>query len=654
MDRNNFKHSIWKAALGLKGAALDDGLYRHLVASLFTSQSSLNSANVMGVLITASAYGVTRENIFLLFLSLIIVVGTGRALLYRSYMRRKEALRTRQSFLFYDEMFFLSSSFFSVVIGMTCYQLIQFPPSTGTHAIAAGVGIGYAMGFVARNAGRPRLVIVQVVTTISPMIIGYALMHSTFGSIAVLLLFGTIVAASSVTLSLHENIVAVYNANKATRQLALFDKLTGLANRYTFSDQVGDSITNAPYKRFAILYIDLDHFKEINDTLGHTVGDAVIVEVACRLKRVTRDNDLVARFAGDEFLIKIVDADLGELDRIARKIIYTLALPINIDGTTLVTSTSIGAAIFPDNGNDSNDIIKKADISLYEAKRAGGNTYRVFDSDMEQELHNQLTLQRDIQFAVGRREFLVHYQPIYDLASKAIISVEALLRWDHPTYGLLSPDAFIPIAEQTTSIIEIGELVIETACQTATFLPDHISVAVNLSAVQFRHPERLISTVQDVLLLTGLRADRLNLEITESLLLADTMPIKRTLKTLQELGIKLVLDDFGTGYSSLSYIQDFPFSKIKIDKTFTDSLCVNAASASIIRAITQIAKDLSLEIVVEGIETKEQEAVIRMLGPTQGQGFLYCKPITSSELTHQFVQDGARCSANHPSHSTAA
>ncbi|MHB8886673.1 MAG: putative bifunctional diguanylate cyclase/phosphodiesterase [Methylovirgula sp.] len=645
MDRDVSQRNIWKAALGLNDAGFDDGLYQHLIASLFTSQSSLQSANFMGALITASAYGLTRAKIFLVFLVSIVVVGTARALLYRSYLRRKDALMTRQSFEYYDEMFFIYSSFFSVIIGMTCYQLIQYPSYMGTQAIAAGVGVGYAMGFVARNAGRPRLVIVQVVTTLFPMIVGYALMRSSFGSAAVLLLSGAIVAASSVTLSLHENIVAVYNANKATRQLALFDKLTGLANRYTFADRVAESIAKAPNKKFAILYLDLDRFKEINDRLGHTAGDAVIVEVARRLRSVTRDHDLIARFAGDEFLVKVADAALGELERIVKKIGLILALPINVDGTTLVTSASIGVSIFPDNGIIADDIIKKADISLYEAKRAGGKTYRIFDPEMERGLHTQRTLQNDIQLAIGRREFLLHYQPICELGSKEVISVEALLRWNHPTYGLLKPDAFIAIAEQTMTIIEIGEEVIETACKMAASFPEHVSIAVNLSVVQFRQPERLITTVRRVLSRTGLRPDRLNLEITETLLLADTKLIKATLNTLQALGVKLVLDDFGTGYSSLSYIQDFPFSKIKIDKTFTDSLCVNAASPSIIRAITQIAKDLSLEIIVEGIETKEQETFIRMLGPTQGQGFLYSKPMTDIELAAQFERDAASSGA---------
>jgi diguanylate cyclase (GGDEF)-like protein len=638
------KCSVWRIALDLKDAALDDGLYQHLVASLFRSKSSLNSANLMGVLVTACAYGLTKERIFLLLLSLILVAGTARALLYRSYARHKEALTTRQSFEYYDEMFFVYSSCFSVIIGMTCYQLIQFPLSMGTHAIAAGVGVGYAMGFVARNAGRPKLVIVQVVTTILPMIIGYALMQSPFGIAAVILLSGTIVAASSVTLSLHENVIAVYNANRETRQLALFDKLTGLSNRHTFVDQVGESIINAPDKKFAILYLDLDRFKEINDTLGHTAGDAVLVEVAHRLRSTTRDNDLIARFGGDEFLVKIADADPHELERIVQRIVRTLALPLIIEGKTWAPSACIGVAIFPDNGNAAEDIIKNADISLYEAKRAGGNTYRMFDPEIERELHTRRTLQNEIQLAVGRHEFLLHYQPICDLGSKEVISVEALLRWNHPSRGLLGPNAFIPIAEQTMAIIEIGEHVIETACQTATALPDHVSIAVNLSTVQFRQPERLISAVQGVLLRTGLRADRLNLEITESLLLADTIPIKATLTTLKELGIQLVLDDFGTGYSSLSYIQDFPFSKIKIDKKFTDSLCVNTASPSIIKAITQIAKDLSLEIIVEGIETKEQETLIRMLGPTLGQGYLYSKPITRSELIAQFERkEASKC-----------
>ncbi len=300
-------------------------------------------------------------------------------------------------------------------------------------------------------------------------------------------------------------------------------------------------------------------------------------------------------------------------------------------------SVSIGLALFPDNGASAEDIIKNADISLYEAKRAGGRTYRMFDPELERKLHFEHMLQNEMQLAIARREFVLHYQPIYELGSREVISVEALLRWNHPSRGMLGPNLFIPLAEQTQAIIDIGEQVIESACQTAITLPERISIAVNLSSVQFRQPERLVSAIEETLLKTGLSAERLNLEITESLLLANTIQIKTTLQKLSDLGVKLVLDDFGTGYSSLSYIQDFPFSKIKIDKRFTDSLCTNAASPSIIRAITQIARDLSLEIVVEGIETEEQESLIRILGPTQGQGFLYSKPITRADLAARFA-----------------
>jgi diguanylate cyclase (GGDEF)-like protein len=641
MFLKDIRWRIWRRAQIWRHTRRDADLYNHLVSSLFTSQSSLNSANILGIAVAAAGYMLTGDKVYPLLAAVMFAAGLGRMWVFRSFVRHKDKIVTREDGAHYDRLFFFYSLVFTAAFGLTCYALIRHPASTGTHAVAAGAAVGYAMGVVARNAGRPYIVLAQVMLTICPMIVGYALMHSTYGDVGVLLLSGTMLATVFVTFSLHKNVIAVYNADKATRLLALSDKLTGLMNRYTFAQQISQQIASEPQKKFAILYLDLDRFKEINDTMGHTAGDAVIIEVARRLRAVTRAGDIIARFGGDEFLIKLGCTEPDEIERIVRRLVKTLTQPVSVDGKVFTPTASIGAAIFPDNGLLAEDIIKKADIALYEAKRAGGRTYRIFAPQMESDIHAQRTLRNEVQLAVDRREFILHYQPIYEIASKKVIAVEALLRWNHPTRGLLPPSAFISVSEETTAIVEIGAQVLNAACEMAAKLPGDIAVAVNLSPIQFRQPEQLIDAVRSALLKSGLPARRLHLEITETLLLANTPSVRKTLDILTGIGAKLVLDDFGTGYSSLSYIQDFPFSKIKIDKTFTDSLYVNTASSAIIKAITQIAKDLSLEIVVEGIETTEQEALVRMLGPTQGQGYLFCKPVPEADLLARLTRDAS-------------
>ncbi|HEY0145716.1 MAG TPA: EAL domain-containing protein [Methylovirgula sp.] len=635
MTFKDIRWHLWRRAQLWRHAHRDDEFYNYLVGSLFTSQSSLNSANFMGTAIALSGFALTKDRLFLLLTALALISGLGRTILFRSFIRNKDKLKTRADGAYYEHRFFLFSFLFTAAFGMSCYELIQYP---GAQAIANGAAVGYAMGVVARNAGRPSIVITQVMLMIVPMIIGFGSMHNTYGNATALLLVGTIITTLAVTVSLHKNVIAVYNADKATQHLAMYDSLTGLMNRYTFGEQIAHAIATQPNEGFAILYIDLDRLKDINDTLGHTAGDAVIIEVARRLRAVTRGGDLIARFGGDEFLVKISGADLAETNRIVERIVAALTQPQSVDGKVFAPSASIGVALFPENGQIAGDIIKKADIALYEAKRAGGKTFRVFAPDMEHDLHTQRILRSEIQIAIDRHEFVLHYQPIYELGSRNIIAVEALLRWNHPTRGLLRPDAFIGVAEETRAIIDIGEQVLDAACRMAVRLPEHIAVAVNLSTIQFCQPERLIAAVRGSLQRAGLRPNRLHLEITESLLLANTPSARKTLETLTGTGAKLALDDFGTGYSSLSYILDFPFSKIKIDKKFTGSLFLNTASPAIIKAVAQLAGDLSLEVVVEGIETPEQEAFVRTLGPTQGQGYLFSVPLASEELLRRLAR----------------
>jgi diguanylate cyclase (GGDEF)-like protein len=385
-------------------------------------------------------------------------------------------------------------------------------------------------------------------------------------------------------------------------------------------------------RAFAVLCLDLDRFKIINDTLGHAVGDGLLQAVADRLKTFVRDTDTVARLGGDEFAIIQVGIERpDDAESLASRVITAFRGHFDVDGHQIVVGVSVGVAIAPDDGTSPEKLLKSADIALYLAKSEGRGTVRFFEPEMDARIHARRRLELDLRGAIARNEFELYYQPLIHLATVSVTGFEALLRWHHPVRGLVLPAEFIPLAEETGMIVAIGEWVLRTACAEATNWPVDISVSVNLSAVQFRQGD-LIRAVETALAASGLRPDRLQLEIVELVLLQDSASTVAKLHRLRDIGLTIALDDFGTGYSSLSYLRSFPFDKIKIDQSFVRDLVADKESISIIRAVVALGNSLCMKTTAGGVESLEQLNRLREEGCTEVQGWLYSEPKPANEL----------------------
>jgi diguanylate cyclase (GGDEF)-like protein len=420
-------------------------------------------------------------------------------------------------------------------------------------------------------------------------------------------------------------------------RMARIDSLTGLANRFTFNEALRKACHAANELEFAVLYIDLDNFKHINDSLGHDSGDRLLAAMAKRLSGFSRQGDLLARLGGDEFVVLHSGPTESALD-LAQRIINSMAAPFEIEGSTIYVTTSIGIASAPEHGSDPMDILRASDIALYAAKAAGRNALAKFDPSMAEALVQRREVENDLREACHTGRLFLHYQPIIDLATGRVTSCEALMRWKHPLKGMIPPDVFIPIAEQTGLIAEMGSWVIRQACMDAANWPEQIAVSVNISAFQFKDPKRLIDTVKDALLMSRLEPSRLELEVTESLLIEDRRSTLEAIRSLRRIGVRFSLDDFGAGYSSLAYLARYPFSSVKIDRSFAENVTSDTPSRSIIEAVCQLARRLGLHVVVEGIETEEQRRAVEKLGAEQAQGYLFGRPEAADVLMPRLLR----------------
>ncbi|OLP58851.1 diguanylate cyclase [Xaviernesmea oryzae] len=415
------------------------------------------------------------------------------------------------------------------------------------------------------------------------------------------------------------------------RSLAFSDTLTGLANRLHFNETLAAQCFEATKNSsaFALLLLDLDRFKAVNDTLGHMVGDELLVRVSKRLTRCRSDISAIARLGGDEFALIVNRVDA--ISQLAETIIDMLSRPFLIEGSIVEIAGSIGIAIFPDGGMEPAALTRHADLALYAAKHAGGNTFRFFSEEMSSKAETRRRLELDLRRALARDELEVHYQPQVDPATARIQGAEALVRWRHPTRGMISPNDFIPLAEELGLIGALGEWVLREACREAATWPEDVTVAVNLSALQLRDAA-LPLTVQSALESSGLPASRLELEITESALMQDETLAFETLHRLRGMGIRISMDDFGTGYSSLNYLRRFPFSKIKIDQSFVRHVPHDQECVAIVQAITTLASKLQMSVTVEGVETNEQRAFTVTEGCDQIQGYLISRPVDANAV----------------------
>jgi diguanylate cyclase (GGDEF)-like protein len=437
---------------------------------------------------------------------------------------------------------------------------------------------------------------------------------------------------------LHVHAQQLERANAQLQHLARHDPLTGLANRSMLESRLRLAIEDARVnqRRFAVLVIDLDRFKSINDSLGHHAGDEVLKEVAHRLRQLDRGTDLLVRLGGDEFVMLLdgVD-DLRDAERIATRMLATVGQAIEVRSMSIHISPCIGIALYPDDGRDVDALLIHADAAMYQAKQAGRNTFRHFTAEMSAFAHQRLELESGLRRALQNNEFELHYQPKVEVTSNHTKSVEALIRWRHPQRGLLPPGAFIPTAEETGLIVEIGDWVLREACRRARSwqLAGNLAlrVAVNLSARQFRQMQ-LVQTVEAALRDADLEPRFLELELTESAVMYDPETSTKILRQLSRLGVQISIDDFGTGYSSLSALKRFPLDRLKIDRTFIRDVPGNSEDESIVRAVISLAHSLKLKVIAEGVETAEQLEFLRELGCDQYQGYHFSPPLGPNEF----------------------
>ena len=440
-----------------------------------------------------------------------------------------------------------------------------------------------------------------------------------------------------------EDITERTRADEKIAHLAHYDGLTDLPNRVLFRERLEQALKAVrPGERLAVLYIDIDEFKSVNDALGHAIGDELLKGVADRLRSCLNETDVAARLGGDEFaVIQTGIRNQSEAARLVDEIHAAIRLPFDCMGHLITTDASIGIALAPGDGLDLDQLLKNADLALYGAKGDGRRTYRFFETGMDERARGRRRLELELRQAISDGSLDTHYQPVLNIEDGKISSCEALLRWRHPERGMISPAEFIPIAEETGLINQLGQWVLNAACAEAVNWPDHVRVAVNVSPVQFRS-QTLALNVAAALAACGLPASRLELEITEAVLIRDDEAALEVLHQLRRLGVRIALDDFGTGYSSLSYLQRFPFDKIKIDRSFIRDLAGPGASSSIVQAVVNIAAASDMTTTAEGVETEQQRNLLHILGCTEMQGYLFSPAIPAVELRRLLLSHRGR------------
>jgi diguanylate cyclase (GGDEF)-like protein len=610
-------------------SGVSDVVLRRLVATVLLARTALYTSTMLGFLVNVLAWAMTGKRIFWVYFAVNAAIGFVRAWLSAGYARLDFETIDRRRLLAHERIFLVWSTLFALNIGLTCFSLLNIPDDN-VQPLAITVCVGYSVAFMTRASGRLSLALAQILALMAAPV-GLLLTSDRPHALTYSVLCGAAVAASiAMAYASHRRSVALCVADEENQRMARRDMLTGLPNRYAFAEALGVALRRPGYlgRPFAVMTIDIDHFKDINDTLGHSVGDAVIVTLAERLAAAIDPADFVARLGGDEFVVLAFDcpSDHADLRIEADRITAALSAPIVQDGETLTMNASIGVALYPEHGTTTDELMQRADIALYEAKRNRGRQSCVFDAAMQARLTERRYLEAQIALAIQGDQFEPWYQPIKNIETGEFIGYEALARWRHPELGLIPPARFIPTAEHADMISAIGRSMLNKACRDAARWPPHLTVSVNLSSVEFHRPTEVLASIARALQASGLPPQRLYIEITESLLLDDSAETRRAIGELIQLGVRISLDDFGTGYSSLSYIQDFPISTIKIDKKFVDRIATDRKSSAIVAAIVALADGLGMEVVAEGVETIVQEIALKRLGITHAQGYLYGKP----------------------------
>jgi diguanylate cyclase (GGDEF)-like protein len=619
------------------GSVPDRVLHYELVRGLYSATSTTKamvSATVAALTVIAIAGALSGDVLYGLLFFGFVVTGGARAATVWFYHRTEHDPNDLAAIKRWELGALLGAWAFAGLVGLTGAYSVTFHPGTDVEVLINACVMGYIAGVSSRNASRPLITVGQISFTCVPfaaaLLLRADIVHVSLAIFIGILYIGTILVCRSV----FENIVSRHQAYRRIETLAQRDALTGLWNRAAFLDLLEGRLAAADKTRneIGLISIDLDRFKDINDTLGHPVGDAVLKEAADRIRGALRPGDEVSRIGGDEFLIMLAGARKPEAEAVARRILTSFSDPFAVQMTHSVCGASIGCATAPRDGATLDALLRNADLALYEAKKSGRGQIVSYTVALSLQYETRVALEHDLKFALPNGELDIEYQPIVDPRSGRAICCEALLRWRHPVRGTISPDVFIPIAEATGLIVPIGAWVLATACAEATRWSSDIKVAVNLSPIQFKRGREIVDIVTTALAASGLAPNRLDLEITESVFIDDSAATLRILEELRSNNIGISLDDFGTGFASLSYLNDFPFSKIKIDRKFSQNVDDSPRTSAIIKGIGQITRELRMERVAEGVETELQLARMQGFGINAIQGFLFSKPLPAHQL----------------------
>jgi diguanylate cyclase (GGDEF)-like protein len=605
-----------------------------LVDALYCTPKSIFAASIAALLVVAITFVLSGDPTYAWIFVGFLAVGIGRAVSILLYRASPHDAGDSVATTLWERRALVGAWAFACLVGFTGAYSVTVHPSSDIELLVNCCVMGYIAGISSRNASRPIISIGQVSLTAFPFVIALMARLDLVHTVLAIFISALFLSIIMICRSVFENIISRHTAFSRIELMARRDALTDLWNRTALIELLEKRLSGVieSGETVALILIDLDRFKDINDTFGHQTGDAVLKEVGDRIKSVAHPGDEVARIGGDEFVVIVVGDDEDRPRITAERIFATFSNPFLVGINQHLCGASIGYAIAPQHGSTLEELFRNADLALYEAKQAGRRQIVRHTLAITERYDRRVLLEHDLQFALQNGEMELAYQPIIDPRSGRAICCEALLRWNHPSLGRISPIEFIPLAETTGLIVPIGGWVLATACAEAVNWPADISVAVNLSTVQFRRSTDLVAIVTGTLASTGLSARRLVLEITESVLIEDSASALTILERLREHGVDISLDDFGTGFASLAYLNDFPFSKIKIDRKFSQAVDTSPRTAAIIGGIAKTTRDLHIELVAEGVETENQLERMYRFGINAMQGFLFCRPLPASEI----------------------
>lgn len=640
-------HSFFRINPKLKGETtpLDERVRSALVATLFGSPASLIIGAVCGML-TAIYIAVNSGSIAIAkaatVLSIVAIMRVWTTLIFSRQIRNGWGAK----FTHWERLYEIGAWTYSFTLGVLCGTTILYTEDASLHTLAAANAIGYAGGISSRNAGRPMIAIGQFLLVTIPLTVSLMMIGSVTYMILAVTVTMFIIAMIGITQQTYEVVrrsfsMAQEKSDLADRMeiIALTDDLTGFTNRYGLNAHIESVFSQRGDRPVALLWMDIDRFKEVNDSLGHPVGDQLLIRISDKIRAVLGDKGAAARFGGDEFIVICPDMGIEEAEILSNRLLEVVRMPTHIDGHVINVSGSIGIAVAPYHGVEPDIVMRNADIALYGSKAAGRDQSSLFDASMNRALIRRKELEVELRAAIETDQLELHYQPIVEVATRKIVAFEALIRWDHPTRGPLRPSEFIAIAEETGLIITLGNWVVGEACRAASTWPEDISVAVNISPVQMQAAGASLG-VMTALRASSLAAHRLELEITETALLESNVQVRDFVAAIDAVGIKMALDDFGTGYSSLSYLHQYNFSKIKVDSSFVSGALAGKKSDAIIKAVAELAATLDMNIVAEGIETEEQAASVLGVGCGQGQGYLYGAAMPAEQVLALLTAQG--------------